>query len=61
VFNPPSKTSHDFRTQPSATLRDCTGFPLEKELAKEVNNLPAVVGGKLIAEGTEILTVAEAG
>jgi hypothetical protein len=43
------------------TLRNCAGFPTEKELAKEVKTLPAVVGGKLIGEGTDILPVAEPG
>jgi hypothetical protein len=44
-----------------ATLRNCKGFPTERELAKEVKTLPALVGGKLIGEGTEILPVTEAG
>jgi hypothetical protein len=45
----------------SATLRNCEGFPSEKELAKEVKTLPTIVGGKLIGEGTEILPVTKAG
>jgi hypothetical protein len=44
-----------------ATLRNCAGFPSEKELAKNVKTLPALVGGKVIGEGTEILPVTEAG
>lgn len=44
-----------------ATLRNCAGFPSEKELAKEVKTLPPTVGGKLIGEGTEILPATEAG
>jgi hypothetical protein len=43
------------------TLRNCAGFPSEKELAKNVKTLPTLVGGKLIGEGTEILPVTEAG